>query len=71
MNKITLKVIAEKLGVSISTVSRALTGKPGVSKGLRDKIIATAKNLGYYPDVTATGLRRGKTMTIGVLLPEL
>jgi len=71
MNKVTLKVIAEKLGVSISTVSRALTGKPGVSKGLRDKIIATAKNLGYYPDVTATGLRRGKTMTIGVLLPEL
>lgn len=71
MNKITLKVIAEKLGVSISTVSRALANKPGVSKELRNKIIATAKKLGYYPDATAMGLRRGKTMIIGVLLPEL
>ena len=69
--KITLKDIANSLKVSISTVSRALNNKPGVSKRLREEIVRLAQELGYTPDPLARALRGGQTKTIGVLVPEL
>ncbi|PLV59041.1 LacI family transcriptional regulator [Thermotoga sp. KOL6] len=71
MRKVTMKDIANKLGVSVSAVSRALSGKPGVSKRLREKIVETAKEMGYHPDPLAVALKKGTTKTIGVLIPEL
>lgn len=69
--KITLKDIARELGVNVSTVSRAINGKPGVSEELRKKILEFAKMKGYSPDLAAVGLRKGKTKIIGVLIPDI
>jgi len=71
MKKATLKDIAEYFGVSISTVSRALSGKPGVSSELREKIPEKAREIGYTPNLMALGLKKGNTRTVGVLIPEL
>ncbi|WP_296905983.1 helix-turn-helix domain-containing protein, partial [Thermotoga sp.] len=46
LKRVTLKEIAKKFGVSPSTVSRALSGKPGVSKRLREKILKAAEEMG-------------------------
>ncbi|MCD6176205.1 MAG: helix-turn-helix domain-containing protein, partial [Candidatus Cloacimonetes bacterium] len=46
--------IAKELKVHPSTVSRALSGKPGVSDELRNKIIQYAEKIGYYPDARAS-----------------
>lgn len=46
-NKVTLKRIAQALGISMVSVSKALNGQPGVSAELRDKIIAYSKEIGY------------------------
>ncbi len=71
MKRITLREIAKEFGVSPSTVSRALSGKPGVSKRLREQIIKVAEEMGYRPDFLAIALKKGTTRTIGVLIPEL
>lgn len=71
LKKVSLKAIAQQLNVSVSTVSRALNGKPGVSKRLREQIIKVANDLGYTPDPLAVGLKRGTTKLIGILVPEL
>ncbi|MGE0033634.1 MAG: LacI family DNA-binding transcriptional regulator [Pseudothermotoga sp.] len=63
--------MARELGVNVSTVSRALNGKPGVSEELRKKILELAKAKGYSPDLAAVGLRKGKTKIIGVLIPDV
>ncbi|KAF2959482.1 LacI family transcriptional regulator [Thermotoga sp. 38H-to] len=71
MKGISLKDIAQRLNVSVSTVSRALNGKPGVSKRLREKIIKLAEELGYTPNPLAIGLKSGTTKLVGILVPEL
>uniref|UniRef100_A0A7V4KBY4 LacI family transcriptional regulator n=1 Tax=Fervidobacterium pennivorans TaxID=93466 RepID=A0A7V4KBY4_FERPE len=71
MKKVSLKYIAQQLNVSVSTVSRALNGKPGVSKRLREQIVKLANDLGYTPNPLAIGLRSGTTKLIGILVPEL
>jgi len=58
--RVTIKQIASKLGVNPSTVSRALSGKSGVSDQLREKIVREALKMGYFPDMTAMGLRKGR-----------
>lgn len=50
MARITLGAIAREAAVSISTVSRALAGRPGLSEGKRREIVAVARALGYRPD---------------------
>jgi len=64
--------IAKELKVHPSTVSRALSGKPGVSDELRNKIIQYAEKIGYYPDARASSLRKkGKTGTLGIIIPDI
>ncbi|SHH54687.1 LacI family DNA-binding transcriptional regulator [Thermosipho atlanticus] len=64
--------IAKDLGVHPSTVSRALSGKSGVSDKLRKKIIEYAEQIGFYPDARASSLRRkGKTGTLGIVVPDV
>lgn len=55
-----IQSIAKELGVAPSTVSRALSGKPGVSRKRRDEICAAARELGYVPDPHASSLRSRK-----------
>lgn len=63
----TIKDIAEKAGVSLSTVGIAL-GRPGrISTATRTKVLAIAEELGYRPNRLVHGIQTGRSMTVGVL----
>ena len=64
-----LKEIAEELGLSVTTVSRALAGYPDVAAKTRQRVRATAKRMGYVPNVAGQRLRGSATRTIGLILP--
>jgi DNA-binding LacI/PurR family transcriptional regulator len=70
-NKVTIKYIAEALGISISTVSRALHDAYDVSPETRKKVMALAEQLDYNPNPFAVSLVKHETKIIGVLLPEI
>ncbi len=63
--------IAQKLDLNLSTVSKALNNKPGVSDKTRKLIVETAKEMGYRPNDLARGLALRSTNTIGVIIPEI
>ncbi len=67
----TLKHLAEELGVSISTVSRALQGHPSISLETAERIRELAEQRGYVPNGVARGLKKRQTKTIAVLVPEI
>ncbi|AMW32029.1 MAG: LacI family DNA-binding transcriptional regulator [Fervidobacterium pennivorans] len=71
MKKISIKDVAKKAGVSISTVSRVLTNSAPVSEELREKVIQAVQELGYSPSSIARSLRNGATKTIGFILPDI
>ncbi len=67
----TLKEIAKRLGLSISTVSRALKNHPGIGLRTKTRVQKLAKELNYEPNQTAIYFQQNKTFTIGVILPDL
>ncbi|PLW93505.1 MAG: LacI family transcriptional regulator [Marinilabiliales bacterium] len=69
--QVTIKDIARKLGVSTSTVSRALQDHPDISVKTREAVKELAKILGYKPNMVALNLKHSRTNTIGVLVPEV
>lgn len=69
-----LATLSQHLGLSPASISRVLTGAPAatsIPKATQDRIFAAAKRLNYRPNVLARSLRRGWSMTIGVLVPEV
>lgn len=68
---ITIKDVARELGVSYSSISRALNGKEGVSKETRDKILEAAERMGYQPNDLARGLVNKISKTVGVIIPDI
>ncbi len=68
---ISLKDLASELGVSISTVSRALKNHPDISPELTIKIQALAEERNYTPNPLAMGLLRQQTKMIGVIVPDI
>lgn len=66
--EITIKDIANRVGVAPSTVSRALNNKGGVSEKTRGVILDIAKELGYVPNVAARGLAMKRTENLGFLI---
>jgi DNA-binding LacI/PurR family transcriptional regulator len=62
-------LLAKNLGLSISTVSRALNGYDDVSAATRERVVLRAKAIGYRPNPSARRLGAGKTSAIGVILP--
>ena len=68
---ITLKQIAEKLGISITTVSKALKDYPDVSEKTRKLVRETASMLNYKPNAFAVNLRTRESKTIGLIIPEI
>ncbi len=69
--QVTIKDIARKLGISASTVSRALKDHPDISLKTRQAVQELAKLLGYKPNLIALKLKNSRTNTIGVLVPEV
>src|SRR6266496_6299134 len=67
----TIYDIADKLNVSIATVSRALQDDPVVNKKTRKKIYELAEELGYRSNHFARNLRQQHTRTIGFIVHEL
>jgi LacI family transcriptional regulator len=70
-NQITIKDIARELGISPSTVSRALKDHPDISKDTKKAVNELAEKLNYQPNIVALNLRQKKTNTIGVIIPEV
>lgn len=67
--KVNLKTLSETLGLSQTTVSRALGGYSDVAEKTRQRVVETAKRLGYQPDPLARRLATGRTDTIGLVFP--
>jgi LacI family transcriptional regulator len=69
-----LKKIHELTGFSYSTISRVINGKAEefrVSKNTRAAILEAAKQLDYRPSIIARSLRLKKTMTLGLIVPDI
>jgi LacI family transcriptional regulator len=66
---VTIRDVAKRLGISIYTVSRALDGYNDVAESTRQRVVETAKELGYTPSRAARQLRRRRSDTIGYILP--
>jgi LacI family transcriptional regulator len=67
---VTIKDIAEKAGVSVNTVSRALNNKPDINPKTKEKIEKIAEELGYVKNSYATMLKSQISNTIGVIVPD-
>jgi LacI family transcriptional regulator len=64
-----IKSLAASLGVSASTVSRALNGYTDINEGTRARIVARAKELNYQPNVGARRLVKGRADAVGIVYP--
>jgi LacI family transcriptional regulator, galactose operon repressor len=67
----TVRTVAERAGVAVSSVSRVLSDHPDVSEGMRAKVMKAVEELGYEPDLLARGLREGVTRTIGFVVSDI
>ncbi|MFZ2614039.1 MAG: LacI family DNA-binding transcriptional regulator, partial [Raoultella planticola] len=67
----TIKDVAEKAGLSVTTVSRFLNNHPYISDDKREKILAAMKALDYEPSTVAQQMRGVKTYRIGVLISRI
>ena len=70
-SKATLKQIAKELGVSVSTVSKALNGSPEISEPTKQRVQEYAKLKNYKPNVIGLNLKNRRTKTIGVIIPNI
>jgi len=68
---VTIKTIAEQVGVTHGTVSRALKGDPRVSPETARRILAAAEQLGYVKSRLAQGLRTSRSYMLGIVLENL
>ncbi|MDR1757084.1 MAG: LacI family transcriptional regulator [Culturomica sp.] len=69
--KVSIYDIAAVLGVSGSTVSRALQNHPAISEKVREQVRKTAREMNYKPNALAVNLKRGYSKTIGVVVPYI
>ena len=65
----TLKELAERLDVSITTVSRALSGDPAIALKTRERVAEAARTYGYVPNTAARTLVSGRSGFVGLVLP--
>jgi LacI family transcriptional regulator len=66
-----MREVAERAGVAISSVSRTLSGHPDVSEGMRRRVLAAVDELDYRPDLLAQGLRSRATRSIGFVAGDI
>jgi len=67
--KVNLKMLSATLGLSQTTVSRALNGYSDVAESTRERVVEAARRLGYQPDALARRLATGRTETVGLVFP--
>src|SRR5579863_4038191 len=66
-----LRDVAERADVALSTASRALSGADNVRSGVRDRVLKAAQELGYERNLLAQSLRRGSSMSIGFVVRDI
>jgi LacI family transcriptional regulator len=66
----TMRDVAERAGVSVTSVSHVINETRPVSYELRERVLAAMEELGYQPNRLARSLRSGKTQTIGMIVPD-
>jgi LacI family transcriptional regulator len=71
MESVNIKKLAQILNLSISAVSKALRDSHDISKETKEKVIALATELNYQPNPYASSLRKHKSKTIAVIIPEI
>lgn len=71
MKNITLKELAKQLNLSVPTVSRALNDSYEISQETKDKVNALAQELNYRPNPFASSLRKNRSKTIALVIPEI
>lgn len=71
MESVNLKKLAKELNLATSTVSRALRDSHEISKKTKDRVQALAKEWGFQPNPHASSLRKNKSNTIAVIIPEI
>ena len=69
--QVTIKDIARELGISPSTVSKALKGHPDISPATKKAVRELVEKWNYKPDPIALSLKSGLSKTIGVIVPEI
>ena len=67
----TIKEVAERAGVSVSTVSRVLNDYPFVSDAARRRVVDAMEALEYRPDVAARSMRTGSSRTVGFVVSDI
>ena len=67
----TIKEVAERAGVSVSTVSRVLNEYPFVSEETRERVLAIMDELEYRPDVAARSMRTGTSRAVGFVVSDI
>ncbi|MBL7739951.1 MAG: LacI family DNA-binding transcriptional regulator [Chitinophagaceae bacterium] len=71
MSNTTIKILAKELNLSVASVSKALRDSHEISKETKEKVLALARKLNYVPNPYASSLRKRKSKTIAVVLPEV
>ena len=71
MGKITIKDVAKAANVSFTTVSRALSGNPEISKETRERILKISEEMGYTTNYIARSMIKKKTELIGLIVPSI
>src|SRR5580658_10310661 len=66
-----LKDIAEKLGLSVSTVGRSLADHPRIGRETKNRVFAAAEELGYITNTPARLMRGGASQVVGLLVPDI
>lgn len=66
----TIREVAERAGVSLTTVSHVINNSRYVSEGTRERVLEAMKATNYRPNAVARSLRSGKTQTLGLILPD-
>ncbi len=68
---LTMRRLAEELGVSITTVSKVLNNQPDIGEATRKRVLAKVAELGYRRNAVARSLTLRRTHTLGVIVPDL
>lgn len=71
MGTVTLKDLAKRLGVSVTTVSKALKDYSDIGKETKEQVKKLAQELNYQPNIHAVNLRIQKSQTLGVIIPKI